>query len=240
MVSNKDNMRISFISDTHGKHREIDLDKNLPGGDLLIHAGDFMNTGKYEYELTDFLDWFNSLDNYRYKVFIAGNHDVIFENNPDMVKEILSNYNRVYYLQDNWVGIVHNNAKVKVYGSPWQPTFFNWAFNLDRGGDKLRKVWSKIPEDTDILITHTPPQGILDTSGSPYFEPNLGCELLKERVDKYPPRLHVFGHIHGSCGYRCTDNTCFFNASLLSEQYEYTNTPMHIDWNPKSKTNFKL
>ncbi len=227
-------MRISFISDTHGKHGEIDLEKELPGGDLLIHAGDFMNTGAHEYELVSFLEWFNSLGNYRYKVFIAGNHDVIFEKNPTRVKEILSNYDRVYYLQDNWVGIVHNNTKVKVYGSPWQPRFFNWAFNLDRGGDDLRGVWGKIPTDTDILITHGPPQGILDTSGSPYFKPILGCELLKERVDKYPPKLHVFGHIHGGYGYRCTDYSCFFNASVLSEQYEYINAPIHIEWNPKS------
>ena len=72
--------KITFISDTHGKHHEITDD--LSGGDILIHAGDIMNSGRHKEEALSFLEWFNSLDNYKHKIFIAGNHDRLFENIP--------------------------------------------------------------------------------------------------------------------------------------------------------------
>ena len=223
-------MRITLISDTHTKHRQLEL----PGGDLLIHAGDLMNSGYSQYEVEDFCKWFEA-QNYDNCVFIAGNHDRLFENEPELVKEIVDGYG-VDYLQDSELVIGEEwEAGVKIWGSPWQPEFYSWAFNLPKGGDQLKEVWDRIPPDTDILITHGPPQDHLDVSGPPYNEPHLGCALLRVKVDEQPPKIHVFGHIHGGYGYKFHNGTHFFNASILNERYDYTNKPVTFDWN--SETN---
>jgi Icc-related predicted phosphoesterase len=211
--------KITYISDTHTKHYLCTSD--LPGGDILVHAGDIMNSGYHDRDITDFCNWFSGLDNYKHKIFIAGNHDRYFENHPEDVAEILAEYPNITYLQDSSIVI---NGLV-IYGSPWQPEFCNWAFNLPIAGKELESKWSDIPENTDLLITHGPPQGILDTSGAPYNEPNLGCALLRVRVDLIKPKMHVFGHIHGSAGYEFNNGTYFFNASILNERYEYWNAP---------------
>jgi predicted phosphodiesterase len=227
--------RITFISDTHTKHWE--LEGMLPGGDLLIHAGDIMNSGYANYEVEDFCEWFTSQKQYDKKVFIAGNHDRAFENWPDKIESILELFPNLIYLEDELFGLydLDTDKSVKIYGSPWQPEFCNWAFNLPRGGITLKETWDEIPKDTDILITHGPPQGHLDISGPPYNEGNLGCELLRVKVDAQPPKIHVFGHIHGSYGYKFHNGTHFINAAVLNERYEVVNKPLTIDWD--SETN---
>jgi hypothetical protein len=225
-------MIITLISDTHTKHREISND--LPGGNLLIHAGDLMNSGRNAEDITDFCDWFDSLEQYDYKVFIAGNHDRMFENYPDRAMEIVNSYKNIDYLQDDWVEVGDDEKMVKIYGSPWQPEFYSWAFNLPKGGPGLMAKWEAIPKNTDILITHGPPQDHLDMSGPPYNEPHLGCALLREKVDEQPPKIHVFGHIHGGYGYKFHNGTHFFNASILNERYDYVNKPVTFDWNPET------
>ena len=212
--------RITFISDTHTKHRMLDL----PGGDILIHSGDLMNSGYNLNDVHDFLMWFEKQD-YKELIFIAGNHDRMFENHPIRMDEILEGFPSVTYLEDDWVDV----DGIKIYGSPWQPEFYNWAFNLPRGGDDIEEKWSMIPPDTDILITHGPPQGHLDTSGAPYNEPNLGCELLRIYVDNIKPKIHVFGHIHEGYGIDYEKNTLFVNASICTDRYEPTNKPIVID-----------
>ena len=222
-------MKITFISDTHTKHKQLDL----ASGDLLIHAGDLMNSGYSAYEIEDFCKWFQS-QNYDNCVFIAGNHDRLFEDTPILVKDIIDEYG-VDYLQDSELVIGEEwETQVKVYGSPWQPEFCNWAFNLPRAGKELEEKWNVIPKDTDILITHGPPQGHLDISGPPHNEGNLGCELLRVKVDEQPPKIHVFGHIHGSYGYKFHNGTHFINASVLNERYDQVNQPMTIDWDPET------
>jgi len=223
-------MIITFISDTHTKHRQINND--LPGGDMLIHAGDIMNSGYDENDVYEFLEWFeNQSDKYNSVVFIAGNHDRYFENHPQKIKEILSEYPNVTYLQDTPLLYVNEEATqdCKIYGSPWQPEFYDWAFNLPRQGEDLREKWFWIPKDTDILVTHGPPFGHCDEA--PYGG-HVGCELLRERVDEFPPKIHVFGHIHAGYGYKFHNGTHFFNASVLGERYNYDNKPMTVDWNP--------
>ena len=124
---------------------------------------------------------------------------------------------------------------IKFWGSPWQPEFYNWAFNLPRQGKELEAKWAAIPTDTDILITHGPVQGHLDMSGPPYNEPNLGCPLLRHHIDTVSrPKIHVCGHIHGGYGYKFDGQTHFFNASILNERYEYVNKPVTFDWNPET------
>lgn len=207
---------------------------NLPGGDVLVHAGDLMNCGYIKYEIKDFLDWFDS-QNYDTKIFIAGNHDRIFEDEPDYIVDLMKEYPGVTYLQDNEVQVGEDWAddKFRVWGSPWQPEFYNWAFNLPRRGPGLQMKWNQIPKDLGILITHGPPQEILDVSGPPYNQPLLGCELLRVTVDEVKPKIHVFGHIHGSYGYKYLNGTHFFNAAVLGENYELqTDRPFTFEWDP--------
>ena len=227
-------MRITFISDTHTKHNQVT--SSLPGGDVLIHAGDISSMG-YRNEIQDFIKWFSGLENYKHKIFIAGNHDWGFQTEPKATEHLLELNPGCEYLQDNLFLIGDDTDDyedmVKVWGSPWQPEFYNWAFNLPRQGWELGVHWNQIPEDTEILITHGPPFGHLDTvKFNPTF--NTGCELLRERVDVVRPKIHVFGHIHTGYGYKFDGNTHFFNAAVLDEQYNFTQKPMTVDWDPKT------
>ena len=225
-------MRITLISDPHTKHRQI-RDRHLPGGDLLICAGDIMNSGYNPVDALDFCKWFDSLEQYSAKVFIAGNHDRLFENDPEEAKSIYSSYKNIDYLQDERLDLWdEDDQQISIYGSPWQPEFYNWAFNLPKGGVELERKWAAIPKDVDILITHGPAQGHLDTSGPPYNEPNLGCALLRFKLDEQPPKIHVYGHIHGGFGYKFHNGTHYFNASVLNENYEMKNIPPTFDWDP--------
>ena len=219
---------ITFISDTHSKHQYCE--NNLPGGDILIHAGDFMNSGYHKKEVIEFLNWFSAIKGYDKKIFIAGNHDRILENDPTWSSLTIKDYNNLIYLQDEGYSIydIDGDSSVKLYGSPWQPEFFNWAFNLPRNGEVMKAKWDDIPDDTDILITHGPPFGHLDIPGGQSIR--VGCEMLRHRVDEIKPKIHVFGHIHGSSGYYYNGHTHFINASILNEQYLYTNLPVSIEW----------
>ena len=227
--------RITLISDTHNKHKQITQD--LPGGDILIHAGDISSMG-YEHEVREFCKWFDKIDSYTHKIFIAGNHDWLFQNSPKKVKEILDLYSTITYLQDDFVYVGEwgeTNDMIKIHGSPWQPRFMNWAFNADRGED-IMQHWNKISTDTDILITHGPAFGFLDTvvgQGIP-----LGCEDLTSKIDEIKPKIHVCGHIHSGNGYKTNLNNSvhFFNAAVLGEQYSYTYKPITFDWNKSSNT----
>jgi len=220
-------MKITLISDTHNKHKFVTND--LPGGDLLIHAGDISSMG-YEHEIREFCKWFNNIDNYTHKVFIAGNHDWGFQNNLEIVKEILDFYENITYLQDN--STLLGEDMVSVYGSPWQPEFYNWAFNLPRQGVELKEKWDNIPNNTDILITHGPAYGYVDKVIG--RTENLGCELLTERIKELKPKIHVCGHIHTGYGYTFDGDTHYINASVLNESYVYYNKPLTIEWNPKT------
>lgn len=228
-------MKITFISDTHNKHNQVT--SSLPGGDLLVHTGDISSMG-YQHEIQQFLKWFNKLDNYTHKIFIAGNHDWGFQNNVEKVKGLLTDYQNVDYLEDDWIIVGDNdphdvNVKTaKIYGSPWQPEFYNWAFNLPRNGEELKAKWDMIPMDTDILLTHGPAWGHLDTVVGQ--TENLGCELLSQRIEAIRPKIHVCGHIHTGYGYKFDGQTHFFNAAVLNERYDFTQKPMTVDWNPET------
>ena len=229
-------MRITVISDTHIKHGLIPKE-DLPGGDLLIHAGDIMNSGYNKNDILDFCTWFHSLEQYDKKIFIAGNHDRMFENHPEGVEELLNIYLDIDYLQDEAYNLydLDTDTSTKIYGSPWQPEFYAWAFNLPKNSLQLAAKWEAIPDNTDILITHGPAFGTLDTvAGRPWD--NLGCELLAERIEVIKPKIHVCGHIHSGYGYVFKDGTHFFNASVLDEQYEYTQKPMTFDWDKEKNT----
>jgi len=227
-------MRITFISDTHTRQGQIPY-SDLPGGDLLIHAGDIMNSGYNKNDIFDFLHWYDSIPGYDKKVFIAGNHDRMFENHPEDVKEWLSKFPNIIYLQDESYEIydLQTDKSIKIYGSPWQPEFYSWAFNLPRLGIELAAKWEAIPSNTDILITHGPGYGILDTVAGRGWD-WLGCELLTQRIAVVKPKIHICGHIHSGYGYYWDDHTHYFNASVLDEQYEYTQKPWNVEWDPET------
>jgi predicted phosphodiesterase len=202
---------------------------------VLIHAGDISNKG-YRTEIQDFIKWFSTIENYTHKIFIAGNHDFGCQDEVLAVQELLRLNPGSEYLYDDMFLIGDESADyddmVKVWGSPWQPEFYNWAFNLPRQGAELKEVWNMIPSDVDILITHGPPYGHLDYVA--YSKQNVGCELLRDRIDLIKPKIHVFGHIHSSYGYKFDGTTHFFNAAVLDERYNFTQKPLSVEWDPKT------
>ena len=232
-------MKIVCISDLHGHHRK--MINPLPPGDVLICAGDCTNVGK-ESQLVEFIKWFRELEGYQHKIFIAGNHDfglekLYFPHHKDDLNflqyslSVLKDNNTVYLMDEEYI-INHPefSKPLKVYGSPWQPQFYDWAFNLPRNGEELETKWNQIPKDTDILITHGPPFGIRDYVRGGYTGFNsVGDELLRNRVDKIKPLLHVFGHIHFAYGVSRIDTTHYVNASICDEDYIPKNKPIIIE-----------
>lgn len=120
---------------------------------------------------------------------------------------------------------------LKIYGSPWQPRFYDWAFNVDRG-DAISKKWELIPEGIDILVTHGPAHGILDDTINGM---RVGCEELFKKVVQVKPRIHVCGHIHWAYGMRDFNDTTYINASSLGENYRYENKPIVINYDDYKK-----
>jgi len=208
-------MKIVAISDTHGLHQSI----SLPEGDLLIHTGDLSKRG-LKTEVEDFLNWF-SAQPHRYKVFIAGNHDFFFEKEDidDIQKLIPEN---IIYLNDSAAMI----EGLKIWGSPIQPWFYDWAFNRQRGAD-IKKHWDLIPADTDILLTHGPAHGILDLTMD---YRNVGCEELLKKIEAVKPKYHICGHIHEAHGVLEKEETTFINASLLNVHYRPVFKPFVFDF----------
>jgi Icc-related predicted phosphoesterase len=203
-------IKIVIISDTHGYHEQA----SIPDGDILIHAGDLTKRGALN-EVAQFNDFMGKLPHPK-KIVIAGNHDFSFEREPQKARALMTN---CIYLEDK--GITING--INFYGSPWQPRFFDWAFNLDRG-PALRQKWELIPEFTDVLITHGPPTGYGDKT---VRGDAAGCDDLLQVVRRIKPRLHIFGHIHEGYGSFKEGNTTFINASVCNLQYSPIN-PAHV------------
>ena len=207
-------MRVVAISDTHGLHNQL----QMPKGDMLLHSGDVAKRGS-EQEIIAFLNWFSQQD-FKYKIFIAGNHDFYFERTSE--KEIADLIPKnVIYLNDSGVTI----EGINIWGSPVQPRFFNWAFNRDRGAD-IDQHWQLIPENTDILLTHGPPHGILDKT---FQGLDVGCEMLLERINKIQPKYSIFGHIHEAYGQVTKNNIHFINASVVNLRYMVVNPPVEFE-----------
>lgn len=218
-------MRYILVSDTHSLHDQVEI----PDGDVLLHSGDFCNRGT-EAEMYAFNVWMGKLP-HKYKIAIAGNHDKICEKfipgnkygsviGRDKIAELTSNFT---YLCDSgvWVGDKF------IYGSPWQPEYYDWAFNLPRNGWQLKQKWRAIPDYTSILLTHGPVEGLLDLTKR---GDHCGCALLKERITTLPNlKLHVAGHIHEAYGATEESSITYVNASICTLEYKPTNKPFVID-----------
>jgi Icc-related predicted phosphoesterase len=207
--------RIIVISDTHNYHEKM----SLPKGDILIHCGDATSVGRVT-ETNVFARWLQSTP-YQLKIFVPGNHDWLFQREQSLAREIIENDSCKLLIDEafEFMGI-------KFYGSPWQPEFYNWAFNLPRG-EEIRKKWDLIPHETDVLITHGPPMGKLDSVGLKQF--NLGCSDLMDAVNRIKPKAHCFGHIHDGYGTIDHQGTKFINASICTERYIPSNKPIILD-----------
>jgi len=204
--------RLVLLSDTHCAHARI----TVPEGDVLVHAGDFCSRGK-ESEVRAFARWFTAQP-HPHKVVIAGNHDRCLELDLGLGERL---FEGAVYLLDREASV----AGLRFYGSPWQPEFLSWAFNLPRG-EPLRAMWAKIPVGVDVLLTHGPPFGVLDRTVRGDL---VGCEELRVAVDRVAPRVHAFGHIHEARGAVLEGRTLFVNASTCTVGYQPTNPPFVID-----------
>lgn len=209
MVMKDMEISIVAISDTHGFHDAIDI----PEGDILVYAGDLTHRGEIA-EVQKFNDFLGTLP-HPTKIIIAGNHDFCFERDSDACAALLTNG---IYLQDSAVTI----EGIRFYGSPWQPWFYDWAFNLQRGPE-IREKWDLIPEDTDVLITHGPPSNHGDQTIS---GEHVGCKDLLETIERIKPKVHIYGHIHEGYGLTRNESTLFINASICDESYQPRNAPI--------------
>lgn len=185
---------------------------------MLLHAGDITLRGLRS-ELLDFLLWFGNQP-FPYKIFIAGNHDFCLERLPQAQIQALMPKG-VTYLNDSGVTI----EGFYIWGSPVCPFQHSWAFNRHRGAP-IKRHWQKIPPETDILLTHTPPFGILDQLVS---EKRSGDKDLLAFIEQIQPSVHLFGHIHEAYGQMKRGNTRFFNCSLMNEMYELINRPFTFE-----------
>lgn len=186
-------IKIWHISDTHTFHNQLNVPDNI---DIVIFSGDCSNPKDVyinEREVREFIDWFKKL-NYKYKIFVAGNHDCSIERNF---------VNRADFIENNIIYLEHESVEIEglnIFGSPYTPTFGNWAFMKAR--EKIDRVWQIIPNNVDVLITHGPPKGVLDLSENKNHELEFcGCSALRKHVlDRIKPKLMCFGHIHNFQG----------------------------------------
>lgn len=196
-------MKLLHISDTHGSHRRL---RDLPAADIAVHSGDFTMTGS-EAEALDFLNWFCDLP-YRHKIFICGNHDECL-----YCAQIDGLDSNVHYLCNTGIEI----DGLKFYGVP--------MFMADCVTDRQTRNYAKIPTDTDILITHSPPYGILDFDDGI----NYGSEEILAKLPELKLKAHLFGHIHAMHGTQILKNTTFSNGAVMNVDYTDLNSINLLD-----------
>lgn len=188
-------------------------------GGILVHSGDLTFNGSLS-AMADFNKWVGELRDagkITSAIVIAGNHDWSLYTPPKVARGLLSN---CIYLEDEPIQI----DGVKFYGSPWTQRFYDWAFMKDP--HEMAAVWARIPDDTEVLITHGPPHMILD-----YVDrgENTGCPALAERIKSLAKlRLHIFGHIHDQHGFKVQGDVAYVNASVLDDDYSDAHPPIEV------------
>ena len=209
-------MKIAAFSDTHEMFDKVKLPNDF---DILICGGDFTFKGNY-FKIRDFLEQLKTVANNKPVIFTPGNHELTLENQISNESQLINVYcqanNNFHYLIDKQVTI--NNCKI--WGSPWTPWFYDWAFNSPR--DVIQTYWNKIPLDTEVLVLHGPPYGILDKTRE---GENVGCKALLETIQTKLKALKVciFGHIHESYGHTKLNNIDYYNVSICNRKYEPIN-----------------
>jgi len=206
-------LRLVCIGDTHGFHRKLDL----PAGDILIHAGDF--DGRSVEAVDDFNGWLGTLP-FRHKLVVAGNYDLLFDRKPKLARAHLT---EATYLQDSGVRLEGLNF----WGSPVSSVMGeDWAFSRERGF-AIRKHWDRIPEKTDVLITHEAPYGTLNKND--ILGRHHGCQNLLGALLRVKPKLHVFGHVHGGHGRESAWNMTLVNCAVVDGQRQLAHAPTLVE-----------
>ncbi len=207
------------MSDLHG-HLPL-----VPPCDLLLIGGDLCPHGQTAVQAAwlggAFRDWLGRIPA-REVVAVAGNHDWIFERAPHLVPDL-----RWRYLEDRGVELFG----LKIYGTPWQPRFFDWAFNLDEPDLEIK--FNRIPEGTDIVVCHGPPLGFGDLAPRSWGGEHVGSPSLLNRLLTVRPQLCVFGHIHEGRGVYPRDGMVLANVSVVDHRYDMVYTPMVFEIEPK-------
>lgn len=209
-------MKICCVTDMHGYLPQI------PECDLLLIGGDIVPTTMHDPSMSaiwmesNLRYWVNELAKRMKVIAVAGNHDFIFQEQPEDVPEM-----DWTYLQDEGTEF----EGLKIWGTPWQPYFYDWAFNLYE--PDLVKKWALIPNDTDILLLHGPPHGYGDFSE--YGNVHTGSPGLLEKILEIKPKLAVAGHIHSGYGRYNIGDTIFVNASHVNEKYKPQNKPVVVE-----------
>lgn len=212
--------KICFISDTHNAHDELKLEPC----DIIIHSGDATGMGR-EAELRNFIEWYAD-QKAEHKIYVPGNHDIGLEKHYEERSKWFEEAG-IILLNDESVILDDYDYNIKVHGSPITPNFGRWAFMRARGSE-IDEHWKKIPEDTDILVTHGPPENILDYVYNFWDDlESVGCEMLANRVITIKPKIHAFGHIHEGYGTINTYGIEFINASCMNEGYRLVNAPVY-------------
>ena len=202
-------MVLVLFGDTHELHREVEV----PAGDILICVGDFTMFSKNLSAIEDFNEWLGELP-HRHKLVVPGNHEFFLESNPER-RSLLDNAN---VLIDESVEIEGLN----IHGSPMTP-LYGAAFGKSSQTDRERH-WSKVPNNTHVLITHGPPFGILDLS--PDQTERMGDPELRNRVRALASlKLHAFGHVHGANGAVDQDGVTFANVALMGQLGDLVHGP---------------
>lgn len=204
--------KLIALSDTHLRKIEIEP------CDVLIHSGDLTFKGSV-IEIYKALTWLSSLPAI-HKILVPGNHDWLAELQEPLFREMCKERNITPLINESVI-----IEGIKFYGSPAQPAFCKWAFNYERG-QQLKQFWDMIPNDTDVLVTHTPAYGFGDhrINGE-----RAGCADLLEAIRRVKPKYHVFGHIHNGYGIYQGLQTTFINASICDEEYKASNSPVTFE-----------
>ncbi len=215
--------RIVAISDTHGHHEHV----RVPPCDILIYAGDFTKDDQGRAPFREFLQWLERQPA-KAKVLISGNHDSQTERWPDLARQlIIEHAPSVAYLRDNLIEV----EGLRIWGSPYTPTFFDWYNMRDRGA-AIKQHWDLIPDGLDFLVTHGPPKGFGDWS--PFDKVCAGDDDLLEAIKRAKPKHHLFGHFHGGRGtyelaHEDGTKTTLHNVTICNEGYQPVNPPTIID-----------
>ena len=203
-------MKITMISDTHNNHRDL----GTLEGDVLIHCGDMLRLFQDDSNsLADIDEWFGE-QQFDLILCIGGNHDHMLQ---DQANKHFRPFKNAVYLQDE----IYEHQGVVFYGAPWVPELEGHAFF--QPDEVLKQKWAMIPQETDVLITHTPPLGILDQSSRGM---RFGCRDLLNELPRVSPKLHCFGHVHNSTGVLEQGETTYVNAASVNSQYSLVKDPL--------------
>lgn len=208
-------LNITCISDTHG----FDLD--LPGGDVLVHAGDLTADGTAEQARESLRLLSEQARRYRACVLIAGNHDLVAERFPERWRDLLPG--NVTYLRDRSFEF----GGMTFWGTPWTARFGDWAFMESE--DELDERFARIPTGVDVLVSHGPVRGLLDVA---VHGEHVGSLALRTHLPRIAPRLLVHGHIHEAYGEARSGRTHIVNASICDHAYRPANAPIIVTLDP--------